>query len=1052
MPQVVGPVAALASSISASAVVVNLAIAAGSHLLSSALRKRAMKRAQRRSLDADALNSITVDALSARSVVFGTSGLAGEQIFSHVHSDRQWASRVLVLADAGSARGYSLQSATLEGEAVTIGAGGAVTAPARFVGKAFIRFYAGTEAQQSDARLTTVSGGRWVSTRRGRGVCYVILETMDTDQTAFPNGQPEPFFTIRNEGVYDPRKDTTRGGSGLHRLNDPATWEPSSNGAINALNFAIGLRMGARRVVGLGMPTSLIDWSSWASAANSCQTQGWTIDGPVSDALDPSDVLDAFALHMGGRICTRRGLLACVPGDSWPTVMTLGENDLAGALTIDPFKSWRESSNTSRASYRSPAHRWEPVETAPISIQAWVSIDGGEIEGEPEELLFVNDAEKATRIVKLKMYRERAPRTISGPWKLRAARLSVGDFVRVQLPQYGLDEVYEVDDAALDPSGFRSLRLRQFDPAGVVWSASEALPPPAFAAIDRPDEIPADATGWTASPVSQTGGGASLPSIEVVGSPPAGIIGVLVEFRRAGLTQWSTAHDGPPGSSRYLLAGLPPSVTLEISVRYRNNRALSANRLLLTATSPASLIATEAGTITGVDVSELSAAALGVGRLSELILSIAERNFRRVEQLEGLTHFQGEPVATIIVNERTQRIDADAAFAETLSLIGAKSLDGLAFILDINKVRVSATESMATRLSTLSAADGTNAAAIVTEATTRATQTSALATSITGLTATVNGNTAAISTEATTRANQDNALATQITNLASTVSANTATISNEVTTRANETSALAFSLSTVTTTVNGNTASITSLQSSLNGVNARAYLRLNVNGYVSGWEIASTATASSFTIIASDFRVVDPTQGATVFTPFAIVGGTVRMHGVEVNTLAANSITAGNITADSITTAKIAIGAVDTSRILSASVSKPRIATTAGPAAVGAVATNWVQVQSLSVTLSGESVVIFASCQIVTNTSVSAQPGTQTARLLYNGNVIAQGSFGSLRLAGSTWTLEGGASITGAVIAPAAGAATFTLEVNGNTVITNLNVSARQIVVQEFLR
>jgi hypothetical protein len=1020
MPQVVAPVAALASGISASAVVVNLAIAAGSHLLSSALRKRAMKRAQRRSLDADDLNSITVDALSARSVVFGTSGLAGEQIFSHVHSDRQWASRVLVLADAGSARGYSLQSATLGGEAVTIGAGGAVTAPARFAGKAFIRFYAGTEAQQSDARLTSISGGRWVSTRRGRGVCYVILETMDTDQRAFPNGQPEPFFTIRNEGVYDPRKDTTRGGSGLHRLNDPATWEPSSNGAINALNFAIGLRMGARRVVGLGMPTSLIDWSSWASAANSCQAQGWTIDGPVSDALDPADVLDAFALHMGGRICTRRGLLACVPGDNWPTVMTLGENDLAGALTIDPFKSWRESSNTSRASYRSPAHRWEPVETAPISIQSWVSIDGGEIEGEPEELLFVNDAEKATRIVKLKMYRERAPRTISGPWKLRAARLSVGDFVRVQLQQYGINEVYEVDDAALDPSGFRSLRLRQFDPAGVVWSASEALPPPAFAAIDRPDEIPADAAGWTASPISQTGGGASLPSIEVVGSPPAGIIGVLVEFRRAGLTQWSTAHDGPPGSARYLLAGLPPSVTLEISVRYRNNRALSANRLILTATSPASLIATEAGTITGIDASELSSAALGVGRLSELILSIAERNFRRVEQLEGLTHFQGEPVATIIVNERTQRIGADAAFAETISLIGAKSLDGLAFILDTNKVRVSATESMASRLSTLSAADGSNAAAIVTEATTRATQTSALATSITGLTATVNSNAAAIS--------------------------------NEVTTRANETSALAFSLGAVTTTVNGNTASITSLQSSLNGVNARASVRLDVNGYVSGWEIASTATASSFTIIASDFRVVDPTQGAAVFTPFAIVGGTVRMHGVEVNTLAANSITAGNITADSITTAKIAVGAVDTSRMLSASVSRPRIATTAGPAAVGAVATNWVQVQSLSVTLSGESVVIFASCQIVTNTSVSAQPGTQTARLLYNGNVIAQGSFGSLRLAGSVWTLEGGASITGAVIAPAAGAAIFTLEVNGNTVITNLNVSARQIVVQEFLR
>jgi hypothetical protein len=71
----------------------------------------------------------------------------------------------------------------------------------------------------------------------------------------------------------------------------------------------------------------------------------------------------------------------------------------------------------------------------------------------------------------------------------------------------------------------------------------------------------------------------------------------------------------------------------------------------------------------------------------------------------GLT-LDGVAVKTVISNEMIQRAEGDEALAATISLIGARNLAGTAFILDMDSVYVSPTMSLSTRISNVSAQAG----------------------------------------------------------------------------------------------------------------------------------------------------------------------------------------------------------------------------------------------------------------------------------------------------------------------------------------------------------
>lgn len=80
----------------------------------------------------------------------------------------------------------------------------------------------------------------WDSSHVGYGIPYIVFE-MARDDVVWPTGAPSAFFALtKGRKLYDPRLDSTNGGSGLHRVNDPSTWAWSQNWALAVRDYLAG--------------------------------------------------------------------------------------------------------------------------------------------------------------------------------------------------------------------------------------------------------------------------------------------------------------------------------------------------------------------------------------------------------------------------------------------------------------------------------------------------------------------------------------------------------------------------------------------------------------------------------------------------------------------------------------------------------------------------------------------------------------------------------------------------------------------------------------------
>lgn len=245
-------------------------------------------------------------------------------------------------------------------------------------------------------------------------------------------------------------------------------------------------------------------------------------------------------------------------------------------------------------------------------------------------------------------------------------------------------------------------------------------------------------------------------------------------------------------------------------------------------------------------------------------------------------------IGTIIATETASRITGDSALQSQLTLLGAFNTGNTAFIISQTTAFVDATTSLGTYITNQTANFAAATTALNTEATTRATADTALSTLVTALTSSLATTNAAITTEQTTRATADTALAAAATTLSATVAGNTAAISTNLTAQVAGDAVNASAITTLTTTVNGNTTAISTNATIVSGLSAQYTVKVDVNGRVSGYGLASTATTagalSSFVVIANQFSVVDPGNTlASPIVPFSIVGGVCFMNSVVIN-------------------------------------------------------------------------------------------------------------------------------------------------------------------------
>lgn len=175
-----------------------------------------------------------------------------------------------------------------------------------------------------------------------------------------------------------------------------------------------------------------------------------------------------------------------------------------------------------------------------------------------------------------------------------------------------------------------------------------------------------------------------------------------------------------------------------------------------------------------------------------------------------------------------------------------------------------------------------------------------------------------ISTLQTTTSTQ----ATQISGLTTRVGTAETSITSLQTTTANQ----ATSISTLNSTVSGNTTSIQTLTTTTNGLSAQYTVKVDSNGYVSGFGLASTPVNgtpfSSMIVRADSFSIGSPSGPGTVSPalPFIVRTSATTINGVSVPV--GVYLTDGFIQNGTITNAKIGNAAIDDAKIANLSAAK----------------------------------------------------------------------------------------------------------------------------------
>lgn len=294
--------------------------------------------------------------------------------------------------------------------------------------------------------------GVWSGNHRLRGCAYVHIRCVRHSK-AYASGPPQGFrFRVKGARVYDPRLDSTNGGSGPHRLNDATTWTFSRNPALATADYITGgtvvndLPTPIRRR-GFGALPTYVEWPSVIAAANVCDESVSTPSGPEarylcdgvvypSDESPDADCLEAILTSMLGQVVYTGGRYKVHAGAYEVPIYTLTEADLAGELSYVTGQGRAERYNVVRGTRFDQVQGGE-VEFLSRTDGSYQTADSGALYRDIELPMTV-DEYRAQRIAQLILRRSREQRTLTWPGQLSCAKIAVWDTVRVTCGELGL--------------------------------------------------------------------------------------------------------------------------------------------------------------------------------------------------------------------------------------------------------------------------------------------------------------------------------------------------------------------------------------------------------------------------------------------------------------------------------------------------------------------------------------------------------------------------------------------------------------------------------------
>ncbi len=397
----------------------------------------------------------------------------------------------------------------------------------------WIRFYDGTQTT-ADPDLVAAYGNDpdqpWTENHIGYGIAYAII-TLRLNREVW-QGLPAFRFVLNGIPLYDPRKDSTVGGTGPHRWDDPTTWEFSENLCVMTYNLMRGIPIPGGYIYGGKVPAEDLPLSNWIAGMNVCDVdlggrKQFTGGYEVYVNNEPAEIGEEYLKAGLGQISEVGGVFRTRWGAPDLPVYAFSDDDIviSAPQQFDPFPGLQNTHNAIRVTHPSASNLWEPVQTPLITNADWEESDGGRRLTTLLSAAACFNHGQAQQIARAYIEDARRFRTHTLVLPPDAQQLEPLDTVEFSSAKNGyLDKLFELGEVEYHPAtGIVGVTARERDPDDYDPSPADDLPPPPELDPTPVGERIIDTADWGVQGVAiaNAASEARLPALHATWAPAA---------------------------------------------------------------------------------------------------------------------------------------------------------------------------------------------------------------------------------------------------------------------------------------------------------------------------------------------------------------------------------------------------------------------------------------------------------------------------------------------------------------------------------------------------
>ena len=440
----------------------------------------------------------------------------------------------------------------------------------------------------------------WDSDYKLSNVAYVAFK-FKWNQDAF-NSLPEIRVTLKGNKIYDPRLDSTKGGSGSHRENTASTWEYSNNSSLVLLDYLRNARYGK------GLPTTAFEtnYESFKDSADKAEIQvipyvgGSTINLFETNAVVPTEdkVIDnvrELLNPMRAIFNYTQGKYFLIVEDADTSVFSLNTDNIIGGIKI-----YGEKKNTKYnriiGTFVNPDKEWQSdtISFPPYDDSALPSADqhatllaednGTLLEGN-FDFKFITSPYQAEELCEIILKRSRNALSIELMATSQALNLTIGDIVDITYPTGGFSaKPFRVYGLSINTNNTVGLKLIEHQDNFYTWGSKAQAPTISDTVLPNPFNVSPPSSVTLDDQLIAYNDGTVIVALDIaIGASPDSFVDYYqVEYKKSSETNYQIHGQGTGLNQRVL--NVIDQETYDVRVKAVNSLGVSSTYVTTTRT------------------------------------------------------------------------------------------------------------------------------------------------------------------------------------------------------------------------------------------------------------------------------------------------------------------------------------------------------------------------------------------------------------------------------------------------------------------------------------